>query len=175
MIGLKESRQFFNQDKTRQESHRSRRQPEGSFFVNFYCNLRYQPQLTAGGGATPLPLRAQLVPSNTGTHFTYHEWMESWVNFRSIRSRSFLNVSLFSPQRNLQTFSYSTRPGRRSWLQQHCHAITVTDLSMRTMSKSWSSFSSLSSSSSSSSNLKLANTYPRTTTIKSNQFQGSLR
>ena len=40
-------------------------------------------------------------------------------------------------------------------LQQHCHAITVTDLSMRTMSKSWtwSSFSS------SSSNLKLANDY----------------
>ena len=34
-----------------------------------------------GGGATPLPLRAQLVPSNTGTHFTYHEWMESRVNF----------------------------------------------------------------------------------------------
>ena len=30
-----------------------------------------------GGGATPLPLHAQLVPSNTGTHFTYHEWMES--------------------------------------------------------------------------------------------------
>ena len=62
---------------TRQESDRSRRQPEGSFFVSFYRNLRYQPQLTAGGGATPLPLRAQLVPSNTGTHFTYHEWMES--------------------------------------------------------------------------------------------------
>ena len=41
--------------------------------------------------------------------------------------------------------------------EQHCHAITVTDLSMCTMSKSspWSSFSSLSSSSSS--NLKLAN------------------
>ena len=63
--------------KTRQESDRSRRQPEGSFFVSFYRNLRYQPQLTAGGGATPLLLRAQLVPSNTGTHFTYHEWMES--------------------------------------------------------------------------------------------------
>ena len=61
--------------------------------------------------------------------------------------------TLFSPQRNLQTFLSSTRPGRRSWLQQHCHAITVTDLSMRTMSKSWTwcSFSS------SSSNLKLAN------------------
>ena len=74
------------------ESDRSRRQPEGSFFVSFYRNLRYQPQLTAGGGgATPLPLRAQLVPSNTGTHFTDHEWMESWVNFRSIRPRSPLN------------------------------------------------------------------------------------
>ena len=62
--------------------------------------------------------------------------------------------TLFSPQRNLQTFSSSTKPGRRSWLQQHCHAITVTDLNMRTMSKrrTWSSFSS----SSSSSNLKLS-------------------
>ena len=70
---------YKRHDKTRQrqESDRSRRQPEGSFFVSFYRNLRYQPQLTAGGGATPLPLRAQLVPSNTGTHFTYHEWMES--------------------------------------------------------------------------------------------------
>ena len=48
---------FKDQDKTRQESDRSRRQPEGSFFVSFYRNLRYQPQLTAGGGATPLPLR----------------------------------------------------------------------------------------------------------------------
>ena len=39
-----------------------------------------------------------------------------------------------------------------SWLQQHCHAVTVTDLSMRTVSKrrTWSSFSS------SSSNLKLS-------------------
>ena len=36
--------------KTRQESDRSRRQPEGSFFFSFYRNLRYQPQLTAGGG-----------------------------------------------------------------------------------------------------------------------------
>ena len=55
----------------------------------------------------------------------------------------------------LQIFSSSTRPGRRSWLRQHCHAITVTDLSMRTMSKSWtwSSFSF------SSSNLKLDSKY----------------
>ena len=44
--------QFTKQpvDKTRQESDRSRRQPEGSIFVSFYRNLRYQPQLTAGGG-----------------------------------------------------------------------------------------------------------------------------
>ena len=74
------SHTIFEKNKTRQESDRSRRQPEGSFFVSFYRNSRYQPQLTAGGGATPLPLHAQLaqlVPSNTGTHFTYHEWMES--------------------------------------------------------------------------------------------------
>ena len=41
--------------KTRQESDRSRRQPEGSFFYSFYRNLRHQPQLTAGVGATTLP------------------------------------------------------------------------------------------------------------------------
>ena len=33
--------------------------------------------LTAGVGTTPHPLHAQLVvPSNTGAHFTPHEWME---------------------------------------------------------------------------------------------------
>ena len=38
---------------------RGRRQPEGSFFMAFYCNLRRLPQLTAGVGATPIPLHTQ--------------------------------------------------------------------------------------------------------------------
>ena len=60
-------------DKTRQEANRSRRQPEGSFFYSFCRNLRHLPEITAGVGATRLPLHAQLVPSDTGTHFTHHE------------------------------------------------------------------------------------------------------
>ena len=77
------------------------------------------------------------------------------------RRRGQERSTLFSPQRNLQTFLSLTRPGRRSWLHQHCHAITVTDLSMRTMSKSWtwSLFSSLPSSW----NLKLASIIGRST------------
>ena len=38
---------------------RDRRQPEGSFFMAFYCNFRRLPQLTAGVGATPIPLHTQ--------------------------------------------------------------------------------------------------------------------
>ena len=28
-------------------------------------------------GTTPTPSHAQLVPSDSGTHFTHHKWMES--------------------------------------------------------------------------------------------------
>ena len=62
---------LIQQDKTtRQEDDRSRRQPEGLFFYSLYHNLRHLLQLTSGVGA-------QLAPSNTGTHFTHHEWLES--------------------------------------------------------------------------------------------------
>ena len=49
-------------DKTRQESDRSRRQPEGSFFASFYRNLQYQPQLTAGGGRHSSPVACTTCP-----------------------------------------------------------------------------------------------------------------
>jgi len=70
---------LYNNNK--QEADRSRTQPEGSCFYSFYRDLRHLPQLTAGVGTTPIPLHAQLVPSNTSTHFSHHERMESWVNF----------------------------------------------------------------------------------------------
>ena len=63
----KKEANLIHKDKTRQEADQSQRQPEGSFFYSFYRNLRHRPQLTAGVDATPLPLHAQLVRSNTGT------------------------------------------------------------------------------------------------------------
>ena len=71
------------QDKTRQDKRpiAVEGNPKTPFFLGFYSNSRHLPWLTVGVGATPNPLHAQLVPSNTGTHFTHHEWMENWVNF----------------------------------------------------------------------------------------------
>ena len=59
----KKEANLIHKDKTRQEADRSQRQPEGSFFYSFYRNLRHLPQVTAGVGATPIPLHAQLVAS----------------------------------------------------------------------------------------------------------------
>ena len=60
---------------------RGKRQPEGSFFMAFYCNLRRLPQLTVGVGATPIPLHTQhnLSPVLVLILPTTNGWKAEWT------------------------------------------------------------------------------------------------
>ena len=76
------------QDKTRQEKTSGRPKSKATrrlLLQCFYHNLQHLPQLMARVGTTRIPLNTHLIPRSTGTHFTHHEWMETWVNFWSVR------------------------------------------------------------------------------------------
>ena len=56
----------------RQEVERSRRQTAPQVPFSLASTVTFGRL-----GSTPIPSHAQLVLSNTGTHFTYNKWMES--------------------------------------------------------------------------------------------------